>query len=275
VRLHLFRLSNAMNFLLQLPTLYQLSLPILPCRLSQQCRRKIDLDLFLVFKAGLSTLCRTLLMSSSRALDSSLRVFEVWKASSSILVSSTPRTSPLKQQNSTHHCFSPLGRMKSLLMSLRSAYHSRNGYHNFSHATDVTQACYTFLVRMGLAPPLHLLCEDDYDPNTGEARRKWRRNREVEQGRMGKLMRPMDVFALIVSCIGHDVGHPGLSNAYLVRLLFLLLFSVKLLTDTRTPAIRSTLVLQSLKFTPTSRFSKTFTMLPLFTCFASITSITY
>ncbi|GAA5829618.1 hypothetical protein JCM3766R1_001240 [Sporobolomyces carnicolor] len=110
-----------------------------------------------------------------------------------------------------------LGRMKSLLMSLRSVYHSRNGYHNFSHATDVTQACYTFLVRMGLAPPLHLLCEDDFDPNTGEARRKWRRNRAVDEGRMGKLLRPMDVFALIVSCIGHDVGHPGLSNAYLVN----------------------------------------------------------
>lgn len=110
--------------------------------------------------------------------------------------------------------------MKSLLLSLRSAYHSRNGYHNFSHATDVTQACYTFLVRMGLAPPLYLLCEDDYDPNTGEARRKWRRNRAVEEGRMGELLRPMDVFALMVACIGHDVGHPGLSNAYMVSLAF-------------------------------------------------------
>lgn len=136
-------------------------------------------------------------------------------------------------QTVTHHGFSSLGRMKSLLMSLRSAYHSRNGYHNFSHATDVTQACYTFLVRMGLAPPLHLLCEDDYDPNTGEARRKWRRNREVEQGRMGKLMRPMDVFALIVSCIGHDVGHPGLSNAYLVSFSILPLFLVVSLADSR------------------------------------------
>ncbi|GAA5911213.1 3',5'-cyclic-nucleotide phosphodiesterase PDE2 [Sporobolomyces salmoneus] len=110
-----------------------------------------------------------------------------------------------------------LDRMKSLLMSLRCAYHSRNGYHNFSHAADVTQACYTFLVRMGLAPPLHLLCEDDYDLERGEVRRKWRRNRAVEEGRMGKLLRPMDVFALMVSCIGHDVGHPGLSNAYLVN----------------------------------------------------------
>ncbi|KAM0752027.1 HD-domain/PDEase-like protein [Meredithblackwellia eburnea MCA 4105] len=110
-----------------------------------------------------------------------------------------------------------LERMKALLLSLRSAYHARNGYHNFSHATDVTQACYSFLVRMGLAPPLYLLCEDDYDANLGEGRRKWRRNRAVEEGGMGELLRPMDVFALLVAAIGHDVGHPGLSNAYMVN----------------------------------------------------------
>ncbi|GAA5959812.1 hypothetical protein JCM21900_001026 [Sporobolomyces salmonicolor] len=108
-------------------------------------------------------------------------------------------------------------RFKALLLSLRSAYHARNGYHNFSHAADVTQACYSFLVRMGLAPPLYLLCEDDYDANLGQARRKWRRNRAVEEGGMGELLRPMDVFALMVACIGHDVGHPGLTNAYMVN----------------------------------------------------------
>jgi len=70
---------------------------------------------------------------------------------------------------------------------------------------------------MGLAPPLFLLCEEDYDANLGEGRRKWRRNRAVEEGGMGELLRPMDVFALLVACIGHDVGHPGLTNAYMVR----------------------------------------------------------
>ncbi|BGP40013.1 3',5'-cyclic-nucleotide phosphodiesterase [Rhodotorula kratochvilovae] len=110
-----------------------------------------------------------------------------------------------------------LHRFKLLLLSLRSAYHARNGYHNFNHAADVTQACYSFLVRMGLAPPLFLLCEDDYDANLGEGRRKWRRNRAVEEGGMGELLRPMDVFALMVACIGHDVGHPGLTNAYMVN----------------------------------------------------------
>lgn len=73
---------------------------------------------------------------------------------------------------------------------------------------------------MGLAPPLYLLCEDDYDTHIGEARRKWRRNRAVEEGGMGELLRPMDVFALMVAAIGHDVGHPGLSNAYMVCLSF-------------------------------------------------------
>ncbi|KAM0787724.1 hypothetical protein ACM66B_003783 [Microbotryomycetes sp. NB124-2] len=110
-----------------------------------------------------------------------------------------------------------LAQFKGLLLSLRSAYHARNGYHNFAHAADVSQACYSFLVRMGLAPPLYLLCEDDYDPNMGEGRRKWRRNRAVDQGGMGELLRPMDVFALMVAAIGHDVGHPGLSNAYMVN----------------------------------------------------------
>lgn len=180
----------------------------------------IVLDSFLAFKAGLSTPCRIPRTNFSQAWASSLRVCGVWTESISISVSSRSRLSRLSAQSIMAETprFSPFpGRMKSLLVSLRSAYHSRNGYHNFSHATDVTQACYTFLVRMGLAPPLHLLCEDDHDPLTGEARRQWRRNRAVEVGRMGKLLRPMDVFALIVSCIGHDVGHPGLSNAYLVR----------------------------------------------------------
>ena len=81
---------------------------------------------------------------------------------------------------------------------------------------------------MGLAPPLCLLCEDDYDLNLGEGRRKWRRNRAVEQGGMAELLRPMDVFALMVAAIGHDIGHPGLSNAYMVRPFF---FSVITVTD--------------------------------------------
>ncbi|GAA5989589.1 hypothetical protein JCM10908_000545 [Rhodotorula pacifica] len=110
-----------------------------------------------------------------------------------------------------------LDRLRALLLSLRSAYHDRNGYHNFKHAADVTQACYSFLLRMGLVPPLYLLCEEDHHVGAGSSRRKWRRNRAVEQSPIGQLLRPADVFALMVACIGHDVGHPGLTNAYMVN----------------------------------------------------------
>lgn len=30
------------------------------------------------------------------------------------------------------------------------------------------------------------------------------------------LIRPKDIFALIVASIGHDVGHPGVNNVFLV-----------------------------------------------------------
>ncbi|BGP55449.1 3',5'-cyclic-nucleotide phosphodiesterase [Rhodotorula sphaerocarpa] len=108
-----------------------------------------------------------------------------------------------------------LDRFRALLLSLRAAYHERNGYHNFKHAADVTQACYSFLTRMGLVPPLYLLCEENFDPT--RPLRKWRRNRAVEQSSVGQLLRPHDVFALMVACMGHDVGHPGLTNAYMVN----------------------------------------------------------
>ncbi|KAI5476572.1 hypothetical protein MNV49_007519 [Pseudohyphozyma bogoriensis] len=51
-----------------------------------------------------------------------------------------------------------LEQFKLLLLSLHSAYHSHNDYHNFSHATDPTQAYYSFLVRMGLSLLLCACC---------------------------------------------------------------------------------------------------------------------
>lgn len=103
-----------------------------------------------------------------------------------------------------------IARLRSFLVALRSAYHSRNAYHNFAHAVDVTQACYSFLVRLGLSPPLETLLDE---PGAFE----WMRNPAGdEEGCLGSIIRPMDVFALLIAAIGHDVGHPGLSNAYMV-----------------------------------------------------------
>ena len=102
-------------------------------------------------------------------------------------------------------------RLRPFLLSLRSAYHARNAYHNFAHAVDVLQACYSFLVTLGLAPPLSILTDTAHNGS-------WKRDPTLtEEGRMGDILRPMDVLALLFAAIGHDVGHPGLSNAYMVR----------------------------------------------------------
>lgn len=51
-------------------------------------------------------------------------------------------------------------------------------YHNFHHAVDVTISSYLILTAF-------------------EARAR---------------MEPVDMFSLMVAAIGHDVGHPGLTN---------------------------------------------------------------
>jgi hypothetical protein len=97
-----------------------------------------------------------------------------------------------------------------LTYSLRSAYHARNGYHNFSHAVDVAQAIYSFLTSLQLVPPLSILMDDSGS--------KWQRPASVEGPHaLGTIIRPMDAFTLLIAAVGHDVGHPGLSNAYMVN----------------------------------------------------------
>jgi len=76
----------------------------------------------------------------------------------------------------------------------------------------VLQATYFFLVVLGVAPPLSTLYQSDALKG-----KKWSRpTRVMEPGGFGRIMRPMDAFALMIAAIGHDVGHPGLSNAYMV-----------------------------------------------------------
>lgn len=105
-----------------------------------------------------------------------------------------------------------LGRIRALLLSLRAAYHARNPYHNFTHATDVLQAMYSFLVQLGLTPPLSVLLERD------PTKFVWHRDPSVDaRGAIGEVLRPADIFTLMIAAIGHDVGHPGLSNAYMVN----------------------------------------------------------
>ncbi|KAK4507315.1 hypothetical protein PRZ48_001050 [Zasmidium cellare] len=90
--------------------------------------------------------------------------------------------------------------MTFLLAARRQYKHEREvHYHNWRHAVDVTQSLYCFLCDVRLCPP---------SPTSRTT------NKEVNP--LEKLLSPHDALTLLVSAIGHDVGHPGVNNAFLV-----------------------------------------------------------
>ncbi|EEP81816.1 conserved hypothetical protein [Uncinocarpus reesii 1704] len=91
--------------------------------------------------------------------------------------------------------------IRSFLLSVRAAYNSFVLYHNFRHAIDVLQSLFHFLVKVGTLPP--------YPPGS----------EEVSTGSgMASILTPFDALTLLITAIGHDVGHPGVNNVFLVKL---------------------------------------------------------
>ncbi|KAI4260409.1 MAG: hypothetical protein LQ352_000271 [Teloschistes flavicans] len=95
--------------------------------------------------------------------------------------------------------------LKSFLLASRAAYNSFVHYHNFRHVIDVMQAVYYFLLHLGTLPPY----PQPY-PSPDES--------PLSKSPIGSLLRPSDALTLLISAIGHDVGHPGVNNAFLVAL---------------------------------------------------------
>ncbi|KAB5592402.1 hypothetical protein CTheo_4166 [Ceratobasidium theobromae] len=113
-----------------------------------------------------------------------------------------------------------IAQIPPFLRAVRNIYRTQNQYHNFQHALDVFQAVYWFLCRAGVVPPVKILSANR-DPPTQFvngfqhlAPGKWRRSNT--SGRIA-VLRNVDIFALLLAAVGHDVGHPGLSNAFMVR----------------------------------------------------------
>ncbi|KAI9702691.1 MAG: 3',5'-cyclic-nucleotide phosphodiesterase [Bogoriella megaspora] len=90
----------------------------------------------------------------------------------------------------------------TFLLACRGAYNEFVLYHNFRHAVDVLQALFYFLLQIGTLPPYAV-----------ETRRTYQR-----QSAIATLLTPFHGLMLLISAIGHDVGHPGVNNAFLVAL---------------------------------------------------------
>jgi hypothetical protein len=89
------------------------------------------------------------------------------------------------------------------LLASRTAYNEFVLYHNFRHVVDVLQALFHFLVQLGTLPP--------YPTDATHTQ-------SVPTSPVAQLLKPFDGLTLLVSAIGHDVGHPGVNNAFLVAL---------------------------------------------------------
>jgi hypothetical protein len=87
--------------------------------------------------------------------------------------------------------------LADLIGDLWHGYHATNSYHNFYHAVDVLQSMYYLVSRMGF---LHK------HPST-----------PTTTSHLHNRITPIDVLALFLICIGHDLGHPGVTNAFMIN----------------------------------------------------------
>ena len=78
-----------------------------------------------------------------------------------------------------------------------------------------------YLRSAGAVPPVSILLipeadsgENDFDV---EKSGRWRSNDDLRTTWAG-ILRKEDIFALCVAAVGHDVGHPGFNNMFMVCL---------------------------------------------------------
>lgn len=100
--------------------------------------------------------------------------------------------------------------LKPFLLAIRSVYSHDNTYHNYQHAVDVLQAMYAFLADAGCIPPVSIL-----ESSRALISPKWKRA-SAPVGTLKGILNNVDVFMLFVAAIGHDAGHPGLNNGFMV-----------------------------------------------------------
>ncbi|KAG2059754.1 HD-domain/PDEase-like protein [Suillus hirtellus] len=93
------------------------------------------------------------------------------------------------------------------LKHLQPLYCGHNSYHNFQHAVDVMQASQAFLCAAGVVPPVSILLDSDNCT--------WRPNKMGKERRLAFDLNNTCLFALYIVAIGHDVGHPGLTNMFM------------------------------------------------------------
>ncbi|KAL1899471.1 3',5'-cyclic-nucleotide phosphodiesterase [Sporothrix stenoceras] len=103
----------------------------------------------------------------------------------------------------------PTDQLVCFLIACRAAYNSFVPYHNFRHVVDVLQATFNFLVNIGALPPYPSSHASPANSTTFQSKQK---------SPMASLIHPFEALTLLITAIGHDVGHPGVNNGFLIVL---------------------------------------------------------
>lgn len=99
----------------------------------------------------------------------------------------------------------PTEQLISFLVACRAAYNNFVPYHNFRHVVDVLQATFHFLVRIGALAPYPV-------------RKQLWTEATPAKSPMASLLSAFEALTLLITAIGHDVGHPGVNNGFLITL---------------------------------------------------------
>ncbi|KAJ3543261.1 hypothetical protein NMY22_g3212 [Coprinellus aureogranulatus] len=100
----------------------------------------------------------------------------------------------------------PLTQVSAFVHHLRHIYRYENTYHNFEHALDVLQAIQCYLNTAHMVPSVTILLQPG---------RMWKPSRKQNSDTLVGTLGLRDIFALYIAAIGHDVGHPGVTNVFM------------------------------------------------------------
>lgn len=106
---------------------------------------------------------------------------------------------------------------------VRDSYKNGNPFHNFRHAVDVLHACFHFLIRLNCLPQFEQFeqnpAADELKYLNGESAPSKSVTLVAKQTKRTPKpqLNQLQVLGLLVAALGHDVGHPGVTNAFMVK----------------------------------------------------------
>lgn len=117
------------------------------------------------------------------------------------------------------------------IFMVRDTYKQGNQFHNFRHAVDVLHACFHFLVRLTCLKAFKQFQEDpnicalkilNFDDNQfgsdeTELIQLVQPPKTIFDDDEPKYLNELQTLGLLIAALGHDVGHPGVTNAFMIK----------------------------------------------------------